>query len=189
MLKWFKNIFNITSTNINNNYNEFLNFVKKHHKENSCEKFCTWSPAGFNLTMELLLERLHYDLKMFIEKRELFFDSIKMMKLEEKLKEFEQKQIGKVTIITFDGKRDPQFLFLKEKYPNSFEYIAISCTNQKDVNNFVIVDNKSYLLEDTILHRNTINDVLKAEVNFFDYTKSASLINNFNKYLEIALAL
>jgi len=167
MLKWLKNIFNATSTSINNNYDDFLNLIRKKHKENSSERFCTWTPIGFNLTMDLLLERLHYDLKMFIENRELFFDSIKLMKLEEKLKEFEQKQIGKVTIITFNGKQDTKFLELKNKYPLSFEYIAISCTNQKEVNNFIIVDNKSYLLEDTILHRNTINDMIKAEVNFF----------------------
>ena len=188
MLKWLNKLFD-KSTSSDDNHSEFLKFVRKQHIENSSERFCTWSSAGFNLTMEILLDRLQYDLKMLIEKRELFFDSIKLMKLEEKLKEFQQKELGKVTIITFNGESDSEFEKFKEKYPSVFEYIAISCNNKDQVNNFVIVDNKSYLLEDTILHRNTINDVLKAEVNFFDFSKSAKLVDNFNKYLEIALAM
>ena len=187
MLKWLSRLFDKKFLP-NNNNNDFLTFIRKQHNENGCERFCTWTSSGFNLTMELLLDRINYDLKMLIEKRELFFDSLKLMKLEEKLKEFQQKQLGKVTIITFNGIRDSEFEKFNEKYPYVFEYVPIKCSNQKNVNNFVVVDNKSYLLEDTILHRNTINDAVKAEVNFFDFSKSARLVDNFNKYLEIALA-
>ena len=69
MLKWLNKLFD-KSTSSDDNHSEFLKFVRKQHIENSSERFCTWSSAGFNLTMEILLDRLQYDLKMLIEKRE-----------------------------------------------------------------------------------------------------------------------
>ena len=40
--------------------------------------------------------------------------------------------------------------------------------------------NKSYLIDDPTW--NKITGMYKAEVNFFDYSKSASLIHNFKTY-------
>ena len=166
-----------------NTIEEFLQMVHNRAKTNSCETFATFTPQGFNLVMELLINKAQYKLCMFIEKRELFLDSFKLMMLEAKLKQFALNG-GKATIATFGGERDEELLKLQDKYPDSFEYVALKCNNASEVNNFVIIDNKSYLLEDTIFHRSSICDHLKAEVNFFNYGRSSMLTEKFNSYVE-----
>lgn len=161
---------------------DFLRLVQHRADTNSCESFATFTPQGFNLVMELLINKTQYKLCMFIEKRELFLDSFKLTMLETKLKQLALNG-GKATIATFGGERDEELLKLQNKYPDSFEYVALKCNNASEVNNFVIVDNKSYLLEDAIFHRSSICDHLKAEVNFFDITKSTNLIKSFNSYI------
>jgi len=166
-----------------NTIEDFLRTVQRHADTNSCETFATFTPQGFNLVIELLINKAQYKLCMFIEKRELFLDDFKLMMLEAKLKQFTLNG-GKATIATFGGERDEELLKLQNKYPNCFEYIALKCKNAPEVNNFIVVDNKSYLLEDTIFHRNSICDHLKAEVNFFNFGRSSQLMEKFNSYVE-----
>ncbi len=184
MFGFLKRLFHFDDGVGTNTLDDYLNMVVEKSKTNSCERFATFTPEGFNLIMELLIDKTQYSLCMFIEKRELFFDSFKMTLLEAKLKQLESNG-GKITIITFGGEKDHVFMELQEKYPNCFEYYALKCTNAPKVNNFVVVNNKSYLLEDTCLHRSTIHDVLKAEVNFFDFSRTSELMEEFNSYVEI----
>lgn len=163
---------------------DFLRSVQHRADTNSCETFATFTPQGFNLVMELLINRAEYSLSMFIEKRELFLDYLKLMMLEAKLKQFALHG-GKATIATFGGEKDKELLKLQEQYPNCFEYLALKCSNAPEVNNFVIVDNKSYLLEDPLFRRNSIGDNLKAEVNFFNFSRSSLLLEKFNSYTRV----
>lgn len=181
MFNFLKNIFKSSNES---NYDDYLNDVAKKFENNSCEKFAVFSDKGFNLVMDLLLNKIQYSLYMFIEKRDLFFDNFKLMVLENKLKNM-QKNGGEITIITYNNEKDPIFLDLEQKFSDIFKYIPIkTSTPLNKINNFVIVDNKSYLLEDTLFERQTINDTTKAEVNIFDYNKAHKLIELFNGYIE-----
>lgn len=182
MLKWIKNLF---KSDDDYNYNDYVNFVTNKSKNNSYERFAVFSGIGFNTVMELLLERITYTAYMFIERRELFFDPLKLSLLENKINLLNNNG-GQIIIATFNGITDPIFKQLEDKHPNSFKYISLKCNNVKDVNSFIIIDNKSYLIDDPKFnHRGSILDTLKAEVNFFDYSKTNDLINKFKQYVGI----
>jgi hypothetical protein len=166
-----------------NTLQEYYNDVIKRSENNSCERFATFTPQGLNLIIELMIQKSQYNLNMFIEKREIYFDILKLDMLERKLQQFEQSS-GKVSIITFGGESDDVFIKLQTKYPKSFQYCPLKCSNASEVNNFIVVDNKSYLIEDpTWNHRVSLKDDVKAEVNFFDYSKTNDLIQRFQSYL------
>lgn len=99
------------------------------------------------------------------------------------MQQFEQSS-GKVNIITFGGGTDDTFVKLQAVYPKSFHYCPLKCSNASEVNNFIVVDNKSYLIEDPMWnHRVSLKDAVKAEVNFFDYSKTNDLTQRFQSYL------
>lgn len=176
MIKWLKKLFNKTYTS---NLQEFFDFVHKRCDTNSSERFATFSCQGFNLAIDLLINKAQHDLDMFIKDTNFYLDSLKMMSLERKIKSFTLTG-GKAIVSTFGGEVNLNLKALEEKYPENFEYIPLKCENANNVNSFIIVDNKSYLIDDPLF--NKIDGMCKAEVNFFDYSKSATLIQNFKKY-------
>ena len=176
MFGFLKKIFNKTYTS---NFQEFFDFVQKKSDTNSSEMFATFSPQGFSLTVDLMISKAQHDLDMFIKDTKLFLDPLKMIRLEQKIESF-TKTGGMAVVSTFGGEVDPQLKALEKKYPQNFKYVPLNCSNANEVNSFIIVDNKSYLIDDPLF--NKIDGMCKAEVNFFDYSKSATLIQNFKKY-------
>lgn len=65
-----------------NTLQEYFNDVIKKSENNSCERFATFTPQGLNLIIELLIQKSQYNLNMFIEKREIYFDALKLDMLE-----------------------------------------------------------------------------------------------------------
>ena len=157
--------------------------VDEYAKNNMPVTFSTWTPEGFNRTMEILINKIETSFYAFIDCRELFFDSLKLNLLERKLQRLTENG-GECIIITYNGQKDSIFKQLEEKY-SSFKYIAATVKNPNEINNFVVVNKQSYFIEDTIYKRKNINDILKAEINFFNFSKTSTLLDNFNKYLEI----
>ena len=162
-----------------NNDQDFFDFIHKKYETNSNELFATFSQQGFSLVIDLMIQKAKHDLDMFIKDKKSFLDPLKIIMLEEKIKSFTSTG-GMIIISTFGGENDSQLNQLKEKYPNNFNYIPLKCKNADDVNSFIIIDNKSYLIDDPTWNKAT--NMYKAEVNFFDYSKSASLIQKFKSY-------
>lgn len=95
------------------------------------------------------------------------------------------KKNNEVLVITYDGNKSEKFLELEKKY-KSFTYLPCKCDNIEKYNNFIIVDYTKYWLEDIIFNRESLNDQIKACVNFNDPVKAAQLIM-FANNLEIKL--
>lgn len=96
---------------------------------------------------------------------------------------------GEISTITFDSTKDKRFIDLQEKY-TTFNYYPMTLNTSKQANNCIIVNCKSYWLEEastSTLRNGFTKQPFKACANFNDPLKAAKLISLFEKIRMIYL--
>lgn len=162
--------------------------IRKNSNEDINELIGNFSWEGFNEIFICLIQKTQRDMNIFINNFDTFFTDEMFYYFKHVLSEYESKDI-KVFLSTYDSEKDKRLLDLDDQF-KCFTYIPVSCKNADELNNFIVVDCKSWWIEDlfSIYTRkiakengNTKYSFIKASVNFNDPLEASKLLMTMDK--------
>lgn len=89
----------------------------------------------------------------------------------------------KVRIITYNGKMEDKFEKLNDSHADC-KYYSLRASDMNKLNNYIVVDDKSYWIDDKSWFTRKDFSELKACVNFHDPNYCSNLLYNFNQIVE-----
>lgn len=191
IVPWFWFLGNQRKDNEESGLSDIERWKRKIHKnsnENINELIGNFSWEGFNEIFICLIQKTQRDMNIFINNFDTFFTDEMFYYFKHVLSEYESKDI-KVFLSTYDSEKDKRLLDLDDQF-ECFTYMPVSCKNVDELNNFIVVDCKSWWIEDpfSINARKIVKEnsnakysFIKASVNFNDPLEASKLLMTMDK--------
>lgn len=156
-------------------FEKYKNSLYDSFAKNENKLYGNFSKDGFDIIFELLIGNASESIIIFCKNYDVIFNDSNFLLLKFIAEKFVRVK-GDVVLYTFNGFISEKFKELEKEY-SSVKYIPCKTNfNEVKINNMIIVDNKRYWLEDTVFDRNTLDNPIKACVNFNDVRKCLELL-------------
>lgn len=180
MLNWIKNFFKkVKEDNRIEELAKYRQFVYDCCKNEKNDLIGNFSYDGYKYIFENMIFGAKFSIYVFCED----YDKIFTDELYPLFKLKTQSGIT-VRIITYNGKKDSGFEELAKQSPNC-KYYALSCNDTNKMNNFFVVDNRRYWIDDKSWFVRKDFSKLKACACFNDFKKCAKMTDVFNMIADI----
>ena len=159
---------------------KYSDFVYDCFKKESNTIIGNFSYEGYKRIFENMIGEAKHSIYVFCENYDLIFTDELFC-----LFKFKADSGIKVRIITYGENREPKFEPFNE-YHSDCRYVSVHTEHPERMNNFIVVDEKSYWIDDKAWFDRKDFSRLKACANFRDFFKCAKMIDICNKAIEVA---
>ena len=158
---------------------KYSEFVYDCYRNKNNTLIGNFSYEGYRNIFENMISGASFSIYIFCEDYDkIFTDELFPMFL------FKAQSGIRVRIITY-GNKEPRFEQLNNSHAD-YKYYSVHTEHPERLNNFIVVDEKSYWMDDKSWFIRKDFSRLKACANFCDFRRCVELLNICNKAIEIA---